>query len=156
LVDNLGNPILDPVTGEPVLIPLDTPDLNDETYTLSRFTLGYDILVGRKDNISFEGTYSNRDYQVSNEEEETWGGSARWSHYLKANLSTNLRLYWEKTDNNSTGEDSTLWRVNTGLSYKLGPKTNLNLDLHHIDKQASDDESEYSENRITLTLGTHW
>lgn len=156
LVDNFGNPILDPITGQPILIPLDNPNLSDETYTLSRFSLGYDILVGKHDNISFEGTFSNRDYQVSLEEEETWGLNARWSHYVRANLSTNLGINWEQSNNKSTGEETTQWRLNTGLNYQLGSKTTLGLDLYHVENQASDNTSEYAENRITLTLGTHW
>lgn len=156
LVDSFGNTIVDPITGRPILVEQDSPDLNNETYVLSRFELGYDINVGRRDSLSFGAHHTNRDYQVSQNSETNWGVNASWSHILAANLSSNLRFAWDKFDSAMDANDSIDWSLGSGLTYDLTRKTSLTLELQHRVNDASNSTSSYTENRATMTLGTSW
>ena len=154
--DNFGNPILDPVTGRPIFITLDSPDLNDETYILKRFTLSYDILIGKRNSVAVSSSYSNREYQVSKEKSDTLSASVNWSRKLAANLNSDLGLSWNSTDSQTSDGGSEQWFLNAGLSYRLTAKTTVAFNLQHVEKDSDEDASNYSENRATLTVGTRW
>ena len=156
LVDSFGNTIVDPITGQPILVEQDSPDLNDETYVLSRFELGYDVNIGRRDSLSFSAHHTNRDYQVSRRSETNWGINAHWSHILAANLRSNLRIAWDTFDGDTDADDSIDWSLGSALTYNLTSKTSLTLDLQHRVNDASTAASGYTENRVTMTLGTSW
>jgi len=156
LTDAFGNTVVDPITGQPVLVEQDSPDLDDETYVLSRYQLGYDIEVGRRSLLSLNAHHTNRDYQDSPRDQTSWGGSANLSHTLAANLTSTLRVTWDKSSDQEDTDDTEDWSLETGLIYNLTSKTSLTLDLLHYESDSDTSSSGYTENRATLTLGTSW
>ncbi|HEB97835.1 MAG TPA: TIGR03016 family PEP-CTERM system-associated outer membrane protein [Sedimenticola thiotaurini] len=160
--DPFGNPIIDPVTGEPLRITIDTPTLTNETYILSRFDLGYDLRVSRRDTASIGAYYTIRDYQVSRREENRYGVNANWSHGLAANMNANVRFWWETLD---YGEslifdprltDYDLWSISLGVTRQLTARTRISFDLSHLNRDSDSPLLTYTENRATVTLGTNW
>jgi len=156
LTDAFGNPITDPITGQSILVEQDSPDLDDETYDLSRFQLGYDIEIGRRNLLSLGAHHTNRDYQDSQRDEKSWGGNIKLSHTLAANLTSTLRVTWDKSSDQEDTDDTEDWSLETGLTYNLTNKTSLTLDLLHYESDSDTSSSGYTENRATLTLGTSW
>ncbi|MCP4994225.1 MAG: hypothetical protein GY934_10655, partial [Gammaproteobacteria bacterium] len=141
LTDAFGNTVVDPITGQPVLVEQDSPDLDDETYVLSRYQLGYDIEIGRRSLLSLNAHHTNRDYQDSPRDQTSWGGSANWSHTLAANLTSTLRVTWDKSSDEGDADDTEDWSLSTGLSYNLTAKTSLTLDLLHYESDSDTSSS---------------
>jgi len=154
--DPFGNPVIDPITGQPIELIDDTPTLSTQAYVLSRFDLGYNLLLNRRDTVGLSAYYTIRDYQVTLREELRRGINASWSHGLSANTNANLRLWWEKFRLASDVSDDTTWRISLGVTHRLTKRTSLSLDLRHLERDSATPLLDYTENRVTLTLGTSW
>ena len=161
LEDAFGNPILDP-SGQPITVDVDSSNLTDAWYQLDRFQTSY-TLRGKRDTFTLNAFASERDYLDFSREEKRYGFSASWSHGLSAITGANLTVGWDKFkpkgtlgQNFTEDDDNDTWVISTGLTHELTTKTNLSLDLSHRDRSSDNRDDEYTENRISLTLGRTW
>ena len=84
-VDPFGEPVLDPGSGEPILVPVDTATLTDEVMVLRRFE-GSVTWQGRRTSASLRSSAQLRNFEVSADEESVFGMSASLSRRLSRRL----------------------------------------------------------------------
>ena len=161
VLDPFGNPVLDP-SGQPVTVDVDSFNLTDAWYQLDRFLTSY-TLQGRRDTLTFNAFASERDYLDFDRDEKRYGLSARWSRGLTGVLRGNLTLGWDKFEPNGTlgtnfddDDDNDTWVIAAGLTRQLTARSSLNLNVSHRDRSSDNPDDEYTENRVSLTLGTRW
>jgi len=152
LVDAFGNPILDPVTGDPLLLVTDLPTLNTSTFVDDRLALSY-TLQGRRSTLTLNGNVSEQTYQDSSREVSSVGLGATFSRDLSGRLSGDVGLNWNQWDESGTGSRETeSWRLNAGINQQLGKKTNLRFNYSYTDYESNQSGQSYDENKLSLTL----
>lgn len=145
--DENGNPIFNP----------DAPNLErgDEYYVIDRLQTSY-TLNGKRNSLGISGYISERRYEISDEDQRNYGVSTRFNHSLSGKTSSNTFVSWDRSREDSDVDYDTTWTVGTGLTHQLGARTNLSLDVRHLRKDADSSDDDYTENRISLTLGRRW
>lgn len=97
VVDQFGQPIIDPVTNQPVTSVISLPTLTNEVFITRRaeFSVGYRT---GKTNISLTAFSANREFQTTQNTEDVYGISAflNWNFMRRTNLY--LRPSYQHTD----------------------------------------------------------
>ena len=151
LADENGNIIVDPDTGDPVIVNI--PDLRDinEDFISTRVS-GIVTVTGRRTNVSVTGYLSKREYEVSQANEDTYGMTAHVSRRLGGDYSASVSGgYTHSVNDNDAKSDS--FDVRFSLSKRLSPRTSASLSVSHQEDDFSDSGTE-TENRIGLSLTT--
>jgi uncharacterized protein (PEP-CTERM system associated) len=155
--DAFGNPILDPLTGQPTTLEVGTPALVDDVYVRDRFRLGWAWFRGRT-NVNLTLRYDRRNYQALAQDTKDGVAYLNLSRRLTRRLTGRVGLdYWNHTEDNPLPTaDFEEYRARVGLSYRLGPRTDARLDLLRTDRSADNRLDEYTENRLDLTVSYNW
>lgn len=152
LVDSTtGNPIIDPNTGDPILVNIPELEQIDEDF-LNTQLRGAVTVTGRRTTATLTANVAQRDYEVTDQDEDSYGFSLRLSRQLGGGYSGSLGGRYSHTDGASDG-DSDSYDVRMSLSKQLSPRTQASLNLLHReqDESAGDD---YTENRISVSLSS--
>jgi uncharacterized protein (PEP-CTERM system associated) len=152
--DAFGDPILDPA-GQPVFITTDTPLLNTDDYVRRQFNIGYTRTM-RRGTLGITAYYTERDYVNNLRDTSGYGFSVNLSRRLLNHLNATLGMSMSKSTDAVNNPDTTNWSIRAGLNRQLSANTNLSFNLQHVEQISDDPNTEYSENRATLTLGTSW
>ncbi len=158
LLDAFGNPIPNPVSGQPNLIAVDIPTLSDEVFVRKRGEVSFD---GRTafSTVSLTVFNEERKFQGSVDKDDVLGVTASWNWKFGKKTSSNLRVRWQRTDvnnpdsdvNNSRG-DNEFSEIAFAINRPLSRYFNANLE-YRFQKQKSDNPlDEFDENRVTASL----
>jgi len=142
--------------GEPVLIAFNQTTVTRSPVVDERLQLAYS-LQGRVSALNLSVQHSK---QIREEDND----SSRFSRYqvsfdrrLGSNLSVNSRLTLsERRADSLSGsrlEDSQTWRLYLGLIRQFNHHTKLSLNYTYTDRQADFRDDEYTENRVTFSVG---
>lgn len=158
IVDQNGDPILDQ-NGELILIGLNQTTLTRSPVVDERLKLGYRWSRGRTA-ITVDGTSSEqtREEDGYSSTFTTVGVGVRRD--LTPHMNVNARISYTDTSVASgsevLGSDSNVVRVYLGLTKKISEKTSLSVTYAFSDRDADSQNSEYTENRITVGIGMRW
>lgn len=151
VLDPFGQPILDPITGDPLLVEGDLVTINDSVFVDKRLAVKYS-LRGRRTTLTVDGTISEQVYQDSPREVSNQGLGATLSRTLSGQLSGDIGLSWLEQNESGTGNRETeTWMVQAGLSQQLGETTNLRFSYRFIDRSSNQIGQSYEENQLALT-----
>ena len=149
LQDSNGNIITDPFTGAPIVANIPQLEDIDEDFLESRLQ-GIVAVTGRRTDVTFTATVSERDYEVSDLDEDSVGVSMRVTRQLgsgyRASLFSSLTEANDTTDGDSENMD-----VRFSLSKQFSKRTSASVDMLYRDEQR-DNRDDYTEKRIGLTL----
>lgn len=151
-LDADGNVILDPVTGLPNVVYVPQAQQTDEDY-VSEQIRGVVSIRGRRTTASLTASFTNRDYEVSDSDEDAYSLSLAVTRQLGGRISASLRSSLSSTDSGA-GNDSDTYDVQFTLSKQLSRRTSVNLDLLRRERDASTINSDYTENRIGVSLSS--
>jgi uncharacterized protein (PEP-CTERM system associated) len=151
LVDEFGNPIPDPLTGDPLLIPLDVFRETNETIVDRRFRSSY-ALRGKRSTLRVSVNQSRRSFELSGGTDRTLGFDASLSRSLSRQSSATLSGRWQEAEDERTGAEDTIWDVRLRYSRRLSNHLSGNVTLTRIENDAERTEDSYEENRITAGL----
>ncbi len=152
LTDSFGNPILNPFTGDPFLIPGSLPTIGTSTFVDERIAVSYS-LKGKRSTLTLDGDMSDITYQDSTRKVSTMGLGASLTRTLSGKVSGNVGLNWDQQEESGTGNrESDTWRFQAGLNQRLGQKTNLRYSYSFTDRSSNQTGQSYEENKISLTL----
>ena len=152
VTDPFGQPILDPVTGDPFLITANLPTIGVSTFVDERLTLSYS-LKGRRTTFTLSGDMSDQTYQDSTREVSTMGLGATLRRTLSGTVSADISLNWDQQEESGTGNrESDIWRLQAGVNRQLGQKTNLRFNYSLTDRDSNQGGQDYQENRLSLIL----
>ncbi|MBP7710888.1 MAG: TIGR03016 family PEP-CTERM system-associated outer membrane protein [Gammaproteobacteria bacterium] len=148
LTDPFGNPIVDPLTRDPLLVPIDIPSPTSDTILRKRFDAGV-ALQGRRTTTSLNLYRDRREAESGTWENETvYGTNLGVSHQLSRETSGNLFgtvQYSELEDD----DNETLWYVGAGLRHRFSEDVQGILDVRHTQNHSDRAGEDYQENRIT-------
>lgn len=153
LVDpNTGNPFLDPLTGNPILVNIPELEQTDEDFLNTRIR-GAVTVTGRRTSATVTATASNRDFEVSNVDEDSVGLTFQLTRQLGNGFNVSLRSSLTRADGTSSG-DSDTQDVQLTLSKQLTPRTSASLNVRRLERDGSAANSDYTENRIGISLSS--
>jgi len=150
LVDEFGNPILSPITGDVVEASITTPALVDDSYLLQNWTSSVAYDWGRN-RAQLRWYVTQRDY--SQADSDTFD-SQLWltlTRRLTPRLSGSAGLrYWDHSQSGTGGYDYQQTGVDARLTYALGPRTDIWMRFARQQRDATLQVDEFSENRVSL------
>jgi len=155
LTDAFGEPILDPDSGQAVLIPTDTPALSEEVIVRQRLDAGVTV-KGRRSEASLKLFNDRRAFQLTGDSERTFGLSASASRRLSRLIGARLSGSWQRTKPRAGGPRETRFELGAGLSRQLSGSISLNLDLRHLRQISASASGDYSENRASASLSARF
>ncbi len=153
LVDEQGDILVDPETGDPIIVNIPELDTFDEDFLRTSLSGGVTV-TGRRSSLSFTGTLEERSFEVSSIDEESLDFTIRFTRRISSHLTTTLRGDLSHTERDNSG-DSDTYTVGVSLSRQLGRRTNASINLQHRDR-SSDSSGDFTENRIGVSLTTRF
>ena len=148
-VDEFGNEIIDPGSGTPILIAIDTPTITDEVIILRRFQ-GSLAWRGQRSTASMQVSNQLRNFEVSGDEESVFSVSARLSRTLSRGTSASLGANWQTSEFPGARSNSR-WSVDVGLTHRLARTISGGLSLRHL-RNTSDTGRDVAESRAVASL----
>ncbi|PCH85027.1 MAG: TIGR03016 family PEP-CTERM system-associated outer membrane protein [Piscirickettsiaceae bacterium] len=160
IVDQFGNPIINPASGNPFLVSSNLATLNDVTFIDERLDGSYSY-QGRRSNITWNISHSRQ-----SDETGVSGGSSStlfdtgltYTRELSRKNSLNTSIQFNQTEQGTLSgtNDSDRHQFNIGLSHQLDQNSSIDINYSYS-KQDSDNalvatttRNEYTENRLTL------
>jgi len=158
LEDDLGNPILNPFTGEALTVIQNTPVLVDQVFVRQRFTTSVSTDWARtRARLQLDVAWD--EYQQGDNPETTSSQLVfDLNRRLTPKTSGNLQLrYWDWRRDARDGDlfntsDFDQYRVSIGLSHRLGQRTSVGLNLERTERNGDTDLNSYDENRVSAFL----
>jgi len=152
--------IRDPDSGEIVYSRYegiaDFPTLTDEHYVMGTFNTGFTIET-RRSNFSVDAHFTTREYEVQRITGREIGVDVNWDRRLTSTTNGLIGVSWLKNRVDEGATEDTRWRITLGLSRRLTPHTNANLDYSYRSLGSSEGSvGEYRENQVSLTLASQW
>ncbi len=152
LVDDDGEPITDPDTGAPLIANIPQLDDTDEDFINNRIS-AIIAATGLRTTVSLTGTFSKREYEVSDDNQDSYGITLRATRRLgsgyDAAVSSSITHF---TGDNDDDDDSTNYDVSFSLSKQFSRRSSASMFVLYRDRNGDDD---YDERRIGLTLRTN-
>lgn len=151
VVDEFGNPIVDPLRGVELLLPIDVPTLTDDIFLSRRWsaTLAY---TRRRDTFTFRGYRTDREFELSLQQDLLTGASGTWHHAFSRALSGNLNVSVQHSEFSNLPDADYLVYVSPSLSYRFGSRLTGNFSYRYYQRISDDTRRDYAENSITGTL----
>ena len=155
LVDATGNPILDPTTGQPILVLSNDFTLTDQDFIRKRGS----VSLSATSAFTVSGLElfdETRVYQISGGSEQSKGitGTFVWKYASRTSLRLSGTLSSWSSDT-IVGSDR-LDQERAGLVRNIGPRVTGSVDYVHGARRAADPQRSYEENRIEAELTKHW
>jgi uncharacterized protein (PEP-CTERM system associated) len=144
LVDETGAPITDPSTGFPIIANIPELSETDEDF-LNNQVRGILTLTGRRTSVTVTSTVSKREYEVSEEDEDSFDLGINVSRQLGGSYSGSLRSLFRNTEREND-TDEKVYEVGVSLSKTFSKRTSASLGYDYRD------EEDYTEHRVGLTL----
>ncbi|BCX82156.1 hypothetical protein MIT9_P1741 [Methylomarinovum caldicuralii] len=156
VVDAFGNPVVNPVDQQPVVVAVDLPRLVDEVFVRRRGELSFSANTA-KTTLGVRAYVAKRNFQVSRNESKVFGLSGNWNWRWGAKTSAVLRGTWQRSkfdgSRNGQGTTNIFWTASARLTRRLGDKVNAYLEYRH-QQQSSDGTTgvDYRENRAIAAI----
>lgn len=146
LEDSDGNPVLDQ-NGNPITTGAPNLRGTDEDFINTQFR-GAMTITGRRTNVTIAGRISNRDYEVSGDDEDSYGLTVSARRDLGSSFNATLTGRTDHNDSNDTHE------VRFSLSKNLSQRTSMAFNLGYRDYNADGSGDSYTEKRIGISFTT--
>ncbi|MGH8608565.1 MAG: TIGR03016 family PEP-CTERM system-associated outer membrane protein [Gammaproteobacteria bacterium] len=146
----ITNPIATDQVEEEELVQFsgNLPTFSNEVFLDKTFTAGVDIDF-RRMTLSLRGFNTTREFQQSGAEEDQFGALAVLNRQLSRATTATVSLDWERIDFNdpSDRQDET-GDFRIGILHQFGRYMSGIIDYRFLDRSSSEEESEFTENRI--------
>ena len=148
-LDPFGNPIPDPLSGEPTGISIDTPTLTDEVIVRQRFEASV-ALEGRRTTVSLGGFHEDREFQRSGDTETARGVNATVSRQLSSRTSLNVLGGWQATDFQDGVREDTRWFSAVDIRRRFGRSVDGRLEYRRDEQDSNDAVNDFVEDRKSV------
>ncbi|MFT5392961.1 MAG: hypothetical protein ACI8PT_003159 [Gammaproteobacteria bacterium] len=155
LEDPFGDSLVDPVSGDPIIIPVNFVVPTDEVL-VSRDFSGTAQFSGRRMSASATVFRSSRTFQATGDQESQLGASVRVSRDMSRHVTASSSVGWQLTEPRAGAgasvADETRWTFDASMSYVVNDMASGRLSYRYT-KQADDGGiSDFAENRLTAAL----
>jgi uncharacterized protein (PEP-CTERM system associated) len=149
-VDDFGEPLTDPVSGQPLLGTADVLVPENEIRVNRRLN-GAMEFTGRRTTFTLRVGAVSRDFQRSGGNEEELSASFVVTRALSRRMGARASGGWRTTEFRDGREDD-FWELQLGLARRLTPDVDLDLVLAHQRQDSTDGADEYDETSATARL----
>ncbi|MCB1775446.1 MAG: TIGR03016 family PEP-CTERM system-associated outer membrane protein [Gammaproteobacteria bacterium] len=150
--DGTGNPVLDPATGDPIVVAGQQVQQVDEDYVTERVRASL-LVTGRRTTARVSASLETRDYEVSGDNEDTYYLSFGVNREMGNRISAGVNANYQFEDNNNFG-DSDYYDVRLSLSRAIGRESSASVSISHHERDADNPTDSYREDRIGITFVT--
>jgi uncharacterized protein (PEP-CTERM system associated) len=152
LLDDQGFIVTDPNSGDP--IRAETPGLEstEEDFVNTRIR-GILRVTGKRTTFLVSGEVSNRDYEVSEIDEDSYRVRVEANRVIGQRLGVTLAGDYEDIARQD-GIDSSIYSVGLSLTRQVGRECSVALNLGHRERTTDVEGAGYTENRIGVSLTT--
>jgi uncharacterized protein (PEP-CTERM system associated) len=151
LTDAFGNPIVDPLSGVEIEIPIDQPTLTDEV-VVSKLFQGSTTFQGRRTGVTLRGYHERRQYQSTGENEKVIGALARANRQLSPHTTLGALVNRQKIYYRTGDRVDTRWQGTTYLQHQFGVSLYGRLQYRYTKNNSNISTDEYHENRVTALV----
>ncbi len=158
LIDAFGNPILDPVNGQPVTVSIDLPRLVDEVFIRKRGQFSFTGNTA-KTTLNLTIYASKRNFQVTKNDSRIIGINGNWTWRFGRRTFSNVYLQWQKSKFEGRGPQALkrtnyYWLSSFRLIRRLTPDFSAFIEYRRQQQKSTDNDQEYTENRglVGLTM----
>jgi len=151
LVDANGNLIVDPNTGQPVVLARNVFSLTDQDFIRKRGQLAVNLKTGKSD-VVMSVFSERRTYSLSNSSEDVVGTAESWTWRFAPRTSGMIGVGWQRRNPANTDLHEDLWHGSFRLTHRLSPKSNASLEYAHLQNNSIAAYDNYVENRIVLQV----
>ena len=152
LEDGNGNPVLGP-DGNPISVNNPQLQNTDEDFINTQFRAAMTI-TGRRTSVTITGNVSNRDYEVSNDSEDSYRLTVSARRDLGSSYNVTLTGSTDHVDGDGVDGDNDTQDVRFTLSKNLSPRTSTALELGYRDYNDDIPGESYTEKRIGISFTT--
>jgi uncharacterized protein (PEP-CTERM system associated) len=152
LTDENGDVLTDPITGQPIILNIPNIDETDEDFINTRLR-GAIAFAGRRTSMSMTLDLENREFEVSRDEEDTYSVSVNASRRLAGNITASVNGRYETVNDTDDG-DTDIYLVRLSLNREINRNTTISLDASYQDRDAADNDDDFTETRVGITLST--
>ena len=133
----------------------DLPSLTDEVFVNKRADLSVSFRTGRS-RLNFNAYRSRRTFQVSQNNETVFGGSAGWNWNFSRRSQSNIRLLWQQTDGRDGTSDKrfegVLGITRNIVNFAESKRVNGRVEYRYVNQQSDLANNQFTENRISASL----
>ncbi|WP_336885079.1 TIGR03016 family PEP-CTERM system-associated outer membrane protein [Candidatus Methylomicrobium oryzae] len=156
VVDLDGNPVINPVTNQPVQFSINIPTLTNEVVVRKRWNFSVSFSTA-KTTLYANAYDENRVFQVSGNTEKVSGFNAGWNWQFGRKTTAYLHSGWQQVDTVATSLTasnikSDRYDFAIGLNQFITRRLNGKLEYRHVNNQSDNDANDYQENRATASL----
>ena len=151
LEDAFGEPILEPISGDQIGLPIFDETLTDEVQ-INRTLRGSTSYSGRRGTATVSVFNTLREFQVSGDEDHTFGLSVSTSRRLSHRATLSVNGSWTRQNPQGAGGDSTQWQLGSVLTYTVASDVTASLDLRRLTRDSDTPSDNYDEHRVTLRV----
>lgn len=151
-----GNPIFNPVTGQPQQFFINLPTFTNEVIVRKRwnFSVSYSLA---KSTLYANAYAEDRVFQAGGNHEKVKGLGAAWNWQFASQTSAYIRSNWQQTDSNAlllTGNigKSNRYDFAAGLYRPITRRLYSRLEYRHVNNTSDINTNDYQENRVTASL----
>ncbi len=147
-----GNPFVDPITGFPILLARNVPELTNDVFIIKRLqgTVGYSP---GKNSFTLSVFDQRFEFQNSPRVDESYGGQGSWTLRLAPNTQSITTAGWQHTDFGAPlNRQNSFWNAGIGLSRNMNPHLTGRLDYRYFTNDPSISGAGYAENRVIASL----
>lgn len=149
LEDPAGNPILDPVLGTQIEVPVDSVNSTDEVLVLANFQ-GQVTYTGKRTTGTLSIFTSERTFEVSGNEDTVQGMQLRVSHRMSRQGTLTANALAQVSESAvGTGQRDTRLRGEVRYSHQLGKNFRTTVGVSRVQQDSNVASNEYEENRVT-------
>ena len=124
----------------------------DENFVNTQLRIAVAV-TGRRTTVTFTGDVSNREFEISDRDEDSYTLGVNASRQLGAGYSASLTASYDQADGTASG-DSDSYDLGLSLSKQLSPRTTASVEVFHRERNASASGDDFSENRIAVSLSS--
>jgi uncharacterized protein (PEP-CTERM system associated) len=150
VLDPFGQPIINPVTGQPqqlnVLTPVETGEV-----LVNRTMDVFAAYTGRRHDFELGFTRYELDYQLTGDSEESMGPNAAWTWRFTPTIRSRLGLQWIDEEFR-TGDESQYTIIDFALTRQFGRNLEASIGGRYFNRDSTGAVPEYQENRAFLLL----
>ncbi len=159
VVDEFGEPVIDPVTEQPVLVAIDLPELVDEVFVRRRGELSFTGNTA-KNTFNARVYHERRTFQVRESESKVFGLAGSWTWRWGVRTNSLVQINWQKSDFSGgqrdfvgfAGGGNTFWIAAFRISRRLSPDVNAYIEYRHQEQSSGISELDYQENRAVAAI----
>lgn len=155
LTDPFGNPIVDPLSGRLIGIPIVGVRGTDEVLVNEAFKASY-ALRGKRSTVTVGASWDERVFETSSESDRYASLNVSVDRSLSRMVTGTLSARLEESDRFDADDTGTLWELNLRLAYRLAENVSADVALTHVQSDGFGEggglSESYEENRITAGI----